>query len=161
MNNLATFTPLMRQTVGFDRFNDLFETLLSDKEDRFEAYPPYNIEKTGEDGYRVTVAVAGFGEEDINIVAQDDRLVISASRVDKEKDEGRNYLHRGIAQRSFERTFRLADHIRVVDAAMENGLLSVSLVREVPEEKKPRMIPINGKMPTGEKAGLLSKKKGK
>lgn len=161
MNNLATFTPLMRQTVGFDRFNDLFETLLSDKEDRFEAYPPYNIEKVDEDGYRVTVAVAGFGEEDINIVVQDDRLVISASRMDKKEDEGRSYLHRGIAQRSFERTFRLADHIKVVDAAMENGLLTVSLVREIPEEKKPRMIPINGKTPSDGKTGLLTKKKGK
>ncbi|MFP4098302.1 MAG: Hsp20 family protein [Alphaproteobacteria bacterium] len=161
MNNLATFTPLMRQTVGFDRFNDLFETLLDDKEDRFEAYPPYNIEKIGDDEYRITVAVAGFDEGDINIVAQDDRLSISASRVDKEKGEGRTYLHRGIAQRSFERIFRLADHIRVVDATMENGLLTVSLMREIPEEKKPRMIPINGKGSDESKGGLLSKKKGK
>ena len=161
MNNLATFTPLMRQTVGFDRFNDLFETLLNDKEDRFEAYPPYNIEKFGEDGYQITVAVAGFGEDDINIIAQDDRLVISASRIDKEEDEGRSYLHRGIAQRSFERSFRLADHIRVVDASMENGLLTVSLLREIPEEKKPRMIPINGHTPSKEKANLLTKKKSK
>ncbi len=156
MNNLATFTPLMRQSVGFDRFNDLFETLLSDKEDRFEAYPPYNIEKIGEEGYRITVAVAGFAEEDINIIAQDDRLSISASREQKEEDNERTYLHRGIARRSFERTFRLADHIRVVDAVMENGLLMVSLVREVPEEKKPRMIPINGSKP-----GLIAKKKSK
>ncbi len=162
MNNLATFTPLMRQTVGFDRFNDLFETLLSDsKEDRFEAYPPYNIEKKGDDEYLITVAVAGFTEEDINIIVQDDRLNISASREHKEVDKGRNYLHRGIARRSFERSFRLADYIRVVDAVMENGLLVISLKREIPEEKKPRMIPINGKKASCNKSGLLSKKKNK
>lgn len=153
MNNLATFTPLMRQTVGFDRFNDLFENILGDKEERFETYPPYNIEKNGDDGYLVTVAVAGFSEEDINIVVQDDKLSISASRVDKEEDKARSYLHRGIAQRSFERTFRLADHIRVVDATMDKGLLTVSLVREIPEEKKPRMIPINSR------TGIISGKK--
>jgi molecular chaperone IbpA len=161
MTNLATFTPLMRQSVGFDKFNDLFETILSGKEDRFDAYPPYNIEKTGDEGYLITVAVSGFAEEDINIIAQDDRLVISASRERKEDNEGRSYLHRGIALRSFERTFRLADHIRVVDAVMENGLLMVSLVREIPEEKKPRMIPINGNNSAGEKSRLLSKKSSK
>ena len=126
MSNLATFTPLMRQTVGFDRFNDLFETLLNDKEDRFESYPPYNIEKSEDDEYLITVAVAGFSEEDINIVVQDDRLTISASRTQKEQGEKKSYLHRGIATRNFDRVFRLADHIRVVDATLDNGLLSVS-----------------------------------
>tara|TARA_R110001592_G_scaffold29350_3_gene106486 strand:- start:3144 stop:3629 length:486 start_codon:yes stop_codon:yes gene_type:complete len=159
MSNLATFTPLMRQTVGFDRFNDLFETLLNDKEDRFESYPPYNIEKSEDDEYLITVAVAGFSEEDINIVVQDDRLTISASRTQKEQGEKKSYLHRGIATRNFDRVFRLADHIRVVDATLDNGLLSVSLVREVPEEKKPRMIPINGVTNGTTKTGLLSKKK--
>ena len=159
MSNLATFTPLMRQTVGFDRFNDLFETLLNDKEDRFESCPPYNIEKSEDDEYLITVAVAGFSEEDINIVVQDDRLTISASRTQKEQGEKKSYLHRGIATRNFDRVFRLADHIRVVDATLDNGLLSVSLVREVPEEKKPRMIPINGVTNGTTKTGLLSKKK--
>ena len=161
MSNLATFTPLMRQSVGFDRFNDLFETLLNDKEDRFESYPPYNIEKNENDEYLITVAVAGFSEEDINIIVQDDRLSISASHTDKEAKKEKNFLHRGIATRSFERTFRLADHIRVVDASLDNGLLSVSLVREIPEEKKPRMIPINGSVSGTTKTGLLSKKKTK
>ncbi len=161
MSNLATFTPLMRQSVGFDRFNDLFETLLNDKEDRFESYPPYNIEKNENDEYLITVAVAGFSEEDINIIVQDDRLSISASHSDKEKTAEKSFLHRGIATRSFERSFRLADHIRVVDATMENGLLTVALVREVPEEKKPRMIPINGSVAGTTKTGLLSKKKSK
>jgi len=157
MSNLATFTPLMRQSVGFDRFNDLFDTLLNEKDERFDTYPPYNIEKTKDDEYHITVAVAGFKEEDINIVAQDDRLTISASHANKESKDEKQYLHRGIATRSFERVFRLADHIRVTDASMEHGLLTVSLIREVPEEKKPRMIPINGINATT-KSGLLSKK---
>lgn len=156
MSNLAVFTPLMRQSVGFDRFNDLFESLLNEKEDRFEAYPPYNIEKLDDDAYRITLAVAGFSESDINIVAQDDRLVVSASKVDKAEESGRTYLHRGIATRAFERSFRLADHIRVEAADLDNGMLTISLVREVPEEKKPRMIPINGNVAN---KSLLSKKK--
>ena len=159
MTHLATFTPLMRQSVGFDRFNDLFESLLNDKEDRFEAYPPYNIEKVEDDHYKITVAVAGFSEEDLNIIVQDDRLIVSAAKQTSEEEKGRSYLHRGIATRSFERSFRLADHIRVMDASMENGLLTVSLMREVPEEKKPRMIPINNGSDT--KTLLSSKKKSK
>jgi len=160
MNNLTTFTPLMRQTVGFDRFNDLFETLIGDKEERFEAYPPYNIEKRGDDEYHVTIAVAGFREEDLNIVAQDDRLVVSGSHQEQgqENEDGKNFLHRGIATRAFERTFRLADHIRVVEAEMQNGLLRICLVREVPEEARPRMIPINGAAEYTSKKALLSKK---
>lgn len=142
MSNLALFTPLMRQTVGFDRFSDLFESLLDDKAERFEAYPPYNIEKVSEDAYRIDIAVAGFDEADINIVSQDDRLVVSARHAEESNGEQRQFLHRGIAMRAFERSFRLADHIRVEGAQMLNGLLSISLVREVPEEKKPRMIPI-------------------
>ncbi len=161
MSNLATFTPLMRQSVGFDRFNDLFENLLNDKEDRFESYPPYNIEKNDNDEYMITLAVAGFKESDINIIIQDDRLSISASHTDKENSEDKNFLHRGIAMRNFERSFRLADHIKVVDATMDNGLLRVKLVREVPEEKKPRMIPINGKTAGTTRTGMLSKKKSK
>lgn len=144
MSNLATFTPLMRQSVGFDRFNDLFETLLDDKADRFEAYPPYNIVKLSEDAYRIDIAVAGFRDEDLSIIAQDDRLVVSGRQVEETHDDkSHQYLHRGIAARAFERTFRLADHIKVENAVMEHGMLSIALVREVPEEKKPRMIPIS------------------
>lgn len=149
MSNLATFTPLMRQSVGFDRFNDLFESLLDDKKaDHFEAYPPYNIVKLSDDAYRIDIAVAGFRDEDLNIVAQDDRLVVTGRHIEEAAaGKQHNYLHRGIATRAFERTFRLADHIRIEDAVMENGMLSISLVREIPEEKKPRMIPIAATTP--------------
>lgn len=153
MSNLVSFTPLMRQTIGFDRFNDLFENLMNDGEDRFESYPPYNIEKLDEDAYRISIAVAGFAEGDLDITAQDDRLIVSGRISDKAGDAGAQYLHRGIATRAFERTFRLADHIKVENAALENGLLTIDLAREVPEEKKPRMIPINGRS-----KGLLGKK---
>ena len=143
MSNLVSFTPLMRQTIGFDRFNDMFESLLSNDHDQSHAYPPYNIEKTGEDAYLITLAVAGFTENDLDITVEDDRLIV-AGRMDKGTDTA-EYLHRGIATRDFERTFRLADHIKVEDASMDNGMLRIALIREVPEEKKPRMIPINGK----------------
>lgn len=159
MSNLTLFTPLMRQSVGFDRFNDLFESLMDEKNERFEAYPPYNIEKRDEDAYVITLAVAGFEEKDINIMVQDDRLVVSAAREAQSGDQQKNYLHRGIATRSFERTFRLADHIRVQDASLENGLLTIAMIREVPEEKKPRMIAINGHTNGTTKSGLLSKAK--
>lgn len=152
MTNLSVFTPLMRQSVGFDRFNDLFETLLNDTDERFEAYPPYNIEKTGEHSYRVTLAVAGFTEKDLDITAQNDQLKISGKLQKADDEKAKTYLHRGIATRTFERTFRLADTIRVGEAKLENGLLSVELEREVPEEKKPRLIPINGKS-----AGFIGK----
>jgi molecular chaperone IbpA len=145
MSNLSVFTPLMRQSVGFDRFNDLFETLLSDPKEGFQSYPPYNIEKRGADQYRITLAVAGFADKDLTITAEGERLKISG-RIEKgpEEENAPAYLHRGIAARSFERSFRLADHIRVEDAALADGLLTIDLVREIPEEKKPRMIPIAG-----------------
>ena len=156
MTNLSVFTPLMRKTVGFDRFNDLFETMLNDADERFDAYPPYNIEKVGESGYQITLAVAGFSEADLDITVQDDTLKVSGKKHTESDENDRSWLHRGIASRAFERTFRLADYIRVDDANLENGLLSISLIREVPEEKKPRLIPINGKS-----AGLLGKTKKK
>lgn len=157
MSNLALFTPLMRQTVGFDRFNDLFEKLISDGEDRFETYPPYNIEKIGAGQYRITLAVAGFKEEDLTLLSEHDTLKVSGRQSEQNKEEGKDhsYLHRGIATRNFERTFRLADHIRVEGATLNHGLLTIHLVREVPEEKKPRMIAINTE---GDKALLVKKK---
>jgi len=157
--NLVSFTPLMRQTVGFDRFNDLFETMLNDGEERFDSYPPYNIEKEGEDDYRITLAVAGFNESDLDITVQDGQLTVRGAQAEKEEEEDKTYLHRGIATRTFERTFRLADHIRVEDAEMDNGLLTIHLKREIPEEKKPRMIPINGQSHNNPKGLLGSKKK--
>ncbi|HYC05577.1 MAG TPA: Hsp20 family protein [Azospirillaceae bacterium] len=132
-------SPLFRSTVGFDRMTRLLEAALKADEAN-GAYPPYNIEKLGEDQYRITMAVAGFGEGDLEITAQQNSLVV-AGKAKKEGDEGQ-YLYRGIAGRAFERRFQLADHIRVTSAALENGLLHIELVREVPEVLKPRTIAI-------------------
>ena len=143
MTNVMTLTtPLMRQTVGFDRLNEMFESLLRDTSESFDSYPPYNIEKIGEDDYRITMAVAGFGQEDLNIVLENGVLTVSGRTKKQEADEKVQILHRGIAARPFERTFRLADYIKVTDADLRDGLLTVSLQREIPEKKKPRMIPI-------------------
>src|SRR5215510_585505 len=132
--------PLYRSTVGFDR---LFSML-----DGFESapgYPPYNIERTGENEYRVTVAVAGFGEKELSIEAKENTLTIKGNKQVKEEQNG-EVLYQGIAARAFERVFQLADHVQVKNASLENGLLHVDLVREIPEAKKPRQIPIgNGK----------------
>lgn len=141
--NLISFTPLMRSSVGFDRFNDLFEQLVEGTETRFEAYPPYNIEKSEDDKYRIVMAVAGFGMNDLSITAQGDQLLVTGKIAEKSETET-VYLHRGIAAREFQRSFRLADHIKVTGADMNNGLLTIHLVREVPEEAKPRTIAING-----------------
>jgi len=135
----------MRQTVGFDRFNDMFETLLNDTSESFDNYPPYNIEKLEDDAYKIVMAVAGFNMDDLNIILQDGELTVSG-KVDNTDDEKEDvqYLHRGIGARSFQHTFRLADHIQVTGADLRDGLLTIDLVREIPEEKKPRMIPIKG-----------------
>jgi molecular chaperone IbpA len=132
--------PLYRSTVGFDR---LFSML-----DGFEAapgYPPYNIERTGENDYRISVAVAGFAENELSLEVKEDTLTIKGEKQVKEQNDG-EVLYQGIAARAFEREFQLADHVQVKNAALENGLLHVDLVREIPEAKKPRQIPIgNGK----------------
>ncbi len=141
--NLLALSPLMRSTVGFDRFNDVFQ-MLESADERFDAYPPYNIEKVGEDDYKIVMAVAGFTLNDLTITAENENLTVSGKREEKEDKETRTFLHRGIATRAFTRTFRLADHIKVTGAEMADGLLTVNLVREVPEEAKPRMIPIAG-----------------
>ncbi|MGM0585200.1 MAG: Hsp20 family protein [Pseudomonadota bacterium] len=134
------FSPLYRSTIGFDRLAGLMDAAMSG-ETAQPAYPPYNIEKTGENAYRITVAVAGFREDELNVEMRDQQLVISGRR--KEEGEGeRRFLHRGIAERAFERRFQLADHVRPLAARTENGLLHVDLVREVPEELRPRRIEI-------------------
>lgn len=138
--NLLTLAPLMRSSIGFDRFNDLFESL-GEGDNRFDSYPPYNIEKVGEDQYRIVMAVAGFSMNDLNITKQGDSLIVNG-RID-DKPEASTYLHRGIANRAFQRSFRLADHIKVTGAEMRDGLLTIHLLHEVPEEAKPRMIPIS------------------
>ena len=134
------FTPLLRTTVGFDRMARALDTLADEP---INSFPPYNIEAAGADAYRITMAVAGFGENDIDITAQDATLVVSG-RIDRRSENGgRKFLHRGIAERAFERRFNLAEHVVVTNAALENGLLHINLVRDVPEEKKPKKIAIS------------------
>lgn len=137
------FSPLFRSSVGFDRLTQLMESQLQKAE---PTYPPYNIEKTGEDTYRITLAVAGFDKADLDVTVQENRLIVSGRLTDKarEQDEKTQYLYRGIAGRAFRHTFELADTVRVNGAELVNGLLHVDLVREIPERKKPRQIEING-----------------
>ena len=132
-------SPLFRSTVGFDRMSQLLDAAMR-VDDAQLSYPPYNIEKLGADAYRITMAVAGFGEGDLNVVSQDNSLVISGKG--QESDESVKFLHRGIARRAFQRRFELADYIKVKGAALANGLLHVDLIREVPEERKPREVKI-------------------
>ncbi len=139
MRTTFDLTPLFRSTIGFEHLNHMLETAARLDEAAL-SYPPYNIEKLGEDHYRITMAVAGFGESDIEITAQGHTLLVAGKA---RKDEPTaQYLHRGIAGRSFERRFELADHIRVESAALVNGLLHIDLVREIPEAMKPRTIKI-------------------
>ncbi|HWG05834.1 MAG TPA: Hsp20 family protein [Beijerinckiaceae bacterium] len=137
-------TPLYRSTVGFDRLFSLLDPSLDPA--LSQTYPPYNIERTGENAYRITVAVAGFAENDLSIETKEGTLVIRGSKETKveEADGKREVLHQGIAARAFERRFQLADHVHVTSASLENGLLHVELVREIPEAQKPRQIPIGG-----------------
>lgn len=131
-------TPLYRATVGFDQIADLMDRVLTNDVSR-ESYPPYNIEKTADDAWRISVAVAGFSEQDLSVELRENALFISAKKADEEE---RTYLHRGIATRAFERRFHLADHVRVTGATHEHGMLHIDLVREVPEALKPRRIEI-------------------
>ncbi len=132
------FAPLYRATVGFDRIADLLDRVLS-TEVAQPTYPPYNIEKTAEDAYRISIAVAGFAPDELSVEVKDGALLVSAKRSDAVQ---KTYLHRGIATRAFERRFALADHVRVTGAAHENGMLHIDLVRETPEALKPRRIEI-------------------
>ncbi|HEX9769370.1 MAG TPA: Hsp20 family protein [Kiloniellales bacterium] len=133
-------TPLLRATVGFDRMMNLLDA--QTRLDQGDGYPPYNIEKIGEDEYRITMAVAGFGEDDLDVTVKENSLTIKGKKTDAEQDKVK-YLYRGIATRTFERRFELADHIKVTGARLENGFLSLDLVREVPEAMKPRTIKIS------------------
>ncbi|MGL4963457.1 MAG: Hsp20 family protein [Inquilinus sp.] len=134
-------SPLFRSTIGIDRLSRLL-----DSAPQFDAaapsYPPYNIEKTGEDAYRITMAVAGFGEDDLEVVTSENTLTIRAKTTSDEEEKSRVFLHRGIAGRAFERRFQLADYIKVGGATLVNGLLNIDLVREVPEAQKPRTVKI-------------------
>ena len=132
-------SPLMRSTIGFDRIGRLLDMAARPTEEAL-AYPPYNIEKSGEDAYRITMAVAGFAPAELTVTLSEGSLIISGRHGDE--PQGQTFLHRGIAARAFERRFDLADTIKVVDSRLENGLLHVNLVREIPEAKKPRQIAI-------------------
>jgi len=137
------FAPLTRSTVGFDRLFSILEG--AQRQAQADAgYPPYNIERVSEDGYRITVAVAGFSENELDLVQQENLLVVTGKQ---KAEEGVHYLHRGIAARAFERRFNLADYVRVASASLENGLLVIGLVREVPESVKPRTIQIQRSAP--------------
>jgi molecular chaperone IbpA len=133
-------SPLFRYSVGFDRLDDLFETAFRGAQE--PSYPPYNIIKTGQDAYRITLAVAGFGEGELDLVAQENVLTVRGKANDAETDKNVAYLHRGIARRAFEHRFQLADHVKVTGAKLTNGLLDIELVREVPEAMKPQKIAI-------------------
>lgn len=137
------FSPMFRNSVGFDRMAHLADAALrAPAASSQPAYPPYNIEKVSEDGYRISMAVAGFGDKDIDVTVNQNSLIITGKVEKTEDDDTREFLHRGIAERAFERRFELADFIKVTGADLEHGLLHVSLVREVPEEAKPRKIEV-------------------
>ncbi|HWU24849.1 MAG TPA: Hsp20 family protein [Rhizomicrobium sp.] len=133
------FSPLFRSTVGFDRVFDLLDSV--SRYDSNQTFPPYNIERTDENRYRIALAVAGFGEKDLTLEVREGVLTVQGKRGDEDKT---GYLYQGIAGRAFERRFQLAEHVEVKGAKLENGLLHIDLERVVPEEQKPRRIPING-----------------
>jgi molecular chaperone IbpA len=134
------FAPLHRATVGFDQIADLMDRVMTNEAPQ-NSYPPYNIEKTDDDAYRISIAVAGFSESDLNVEVRENALIVTARKADEA--EPRKYLHRGIATRAFERRFHLADHVRVTGASHADGMLHIDLAREVPEALKPRRIEIS------------------
>lgn len=139
------FAPLHRATIGFDQIADLMDRALNADSGQ-TSYPPYNIEKTAADAYRISIAAAGFSEEELSVEVKENALIVAAKKAEQHEGE-RTYLHRGIATRAFERRFTLADHIRVIGASYANGMLHIELQREVPEALKPRRIAINGQRP--------------
>ena len=141
------FAPLYRATVGFDQIADLMDRVLTNDVSQ-SSYPPYNIEKTADDTYRISIAVAGFSDADLSVDVKEGALLVSAKKADDE--DNRTYLHRGIATRAFQRRFHLADHVRVVGASHVDGMLHIDLEREIPEALKPRRIEIA-------KAGAIEK----
>ena len=132
--------PLYRATVGFDQIADLMDRVLTNDVAQ-PTYPPYNIEKTSDDAWRISIAVAGFADDELNVEVRENALIVAAKKATEEGD--RTYLHRGIATRAFERRFHLADHVRVTGASHVNGMLNIDLAREVPEALKPRRIEIS------------------
>ena len=145
MRTPTDFSPLYRSFIGFDHLAGLIDK--ASRADKQSSYPPYNIELLAEDQYRITMAVAGFSQEDIDIESKDNSLIIIGTKKasDDKTSSPRKFLHQGIAERNFERKFQLGDHVKVIGAFMENGLLHVDLQREIPAALKPRKIAINDK----------------
>lgn len=135
-------SPLFRSTVGFDHLSQLIDSAFK-MDERGPSYPPYNIAKLSEDEYEITMAVAGFKQSDITVTAQQNTLTVAGNIAEKDEKNGAAYLHKGIGTRSFERKFSLADHVKVTDASLADGLLSLKLKREIPEESKPKVITIH------------------
>ncbi len=150
--NTFDLSPLYRTAIGFDRLADM---LTNASRVDSNGYPPYNVESLGEDRYRITMAVAGFSEDELDITSEQNTLTISGSKNEERDDnDDREFLYRGIATRSFERRFQLADHVKVSGASLENGLLHIDMVRELPERMKPRKIEIGaGRLLEGERKG--------
>ena len=146
MRTAYDFSPLYRSMIGADRMADLIQSAMKSEGD--SGYPPYDVEKTGEDGYRITLAAAGFGADELEVTALQNLLVVTGRKARADDEEGRIFLHRGIAGRNFERKFELADYVVVKAAAYDNGVLSIDLVREIPEALKPRRIEISASDPT-------------
>ena len=142
MRTAYDFSPLYRSMIGVDRMADLVQSAMRSEGDA--GFPPYDVEKTGEDGYRITLAAAGFSADELEITALPNLLVVTGRKARTPGEEGRSYLHRGIAGRNFDRKFELADYVVVKSAAYDNGLLLIDLAREVPEALKPRRIEIGG-----------------
>jgi len=134
------FSPLLRSSIGFENLNRLVDFAARGDGD---SYPPYNIEKLGGDAYRISMAVAGFNRDELDLTVQENMLIVVGRTGETGEDAGREFIHRGIAKRAFERRFQLADYVQVRGASLENGLLHIDLVREVPEAKKPRSVPIS------------------
>ncbi len=137
MRSSFDFAPYRRSSIGFDHLFDLLEN--TNRLEQADGYPPYDLEQRGEDAYRISLAVAGFARDEIEITSKPNLLIVSGRR---NVDDGRSYLHRGIAARAFERQFQLADYVQVTGASLDNGLLKIDLTRELPEEVKPRKIEI-------------------
>jgi molecular chaperone IbpA len=151
MRSAFDFAPYRRSTVGFDRLFDMLEN--SSAGQAQENYPPFDLVKAGDNEYRIELAVAGFKPDEIDITAQQNVLIVAGRKNDENEQEGSDYIYRGIATRSFERRFALADHIQVKGADLKDGLLAIELVREIPEAMKPRKISIGGSQPQHDRIG--------
>ena len=138
------FSPFYRSTVGFDRVFNRLDALVGQEQ---KTYPPYNIEKVGEDAYRISIAVAGFAQSDLVIESKENSLLVKGAKAPASEEKSREFLHRGIAERAFDLRFQLAEYVEVSGASLENGLLHIELKRQLPESKKARQIAINGAAP--------------